>query len=144
MREAVCVQIPDGDKILTFRITPMGALKAEAWMYRAAIAIGGSVDGSVLNREKLGNAEAVLGMLRQLDYDKAAPLLADLLSGVERINENGGSVPVTAATIEGQIDFPTTLTMLRAAVLKANYGFFGNGGFNTFLGNLNGVMSSVA
>ena len=52
-------------------------------------------------------------------------------------------MPVTAATIDGQIDFPTTLATLRAAVLKVNFGFFGNGGLNAFLGNLNGVLTSV-
>lgn len=144
MREAKTVVIPDGTKVLTFRITPMNALRAEAWMYRAAIAIGGSVDGSMLNREKLSNAEAVLGMLRRIDYEKAEPLLAELLTGVEHIGESGASTAVSQSTVSGLVEYPTTLALLRAAVLKVNFGFFGNGGFNTFLENLNGVTTSVA
>lgn len=144
MREAKTVKIPDGDKVLTFRITPMNAIKAEDFMYRAAIVIGGAVDGGMLNREAFTDAEAVLSMLRRADYAKVKPLLDDLLNGVERVTEAGGTVPVTAATIAGQVEFPTTLAMLRAAVLKVNFGFFGNGGFNAFLGNLNGVTTSLA
>ena len=48
------------------------------------------------------------------------------------VSRNALSLPVSAKDV------------LRAAVLKVNFGFFGNGGFNAFLGNLNGVTTSLA
>ena len=142
MRDIRTVTIKDGENLLTFRITPMNALKAEAWMYRAAIAIGANVDGSMLDTSKFSDADAILSLFRRVEYDKVQPLLAELLNGVERVCDNGRTVPVNAETIGGQVEYPTTITILRMAVLKANFDFFANGGWAAFLGNMSGALKS--
>lgn len=141
MREASTIEITEGDKVLQFKITPMSAAKAEAFIYRALLVSGGSL--SALNG-KFDEGKLLSSIIASADYERVKPLLDELLAGtVHRITESGEEVPVTAKNVDTQVELPTTIMSLRASVLKATFGFFGNGGFKSFLTSLRGVLSSI-
>lgn len=139
MRESVTVTLKDGDKDLKIRITPMSALKAETWLMRAALALGGGLKDIDTDMKP----EALLGCLLGADYEKVAPLLEELLLCCERITDSGSTVALNPSTIDGVIEYPTTIFTIRVCVLRATYGFFTNGGWQTFLKSLRGALSAI-
>lgn len=146
MREPQKIEILDGEKTLHFEVTPMSAQRAEFWLYRAIFLIAGGA-GAGIDLDKIEAKDFTDGnFLRQLlsvDFEKAEPLLNDLLSCVKFQTEGGALVQVTPSTVDGMVAFPTTLFAIRAAVLKASYGFFGNGGLKKFLTQLRGTLIAI-
>ena len=137
MREAKTITLQDGERKFTFTIKPMSALKAERWLIRAAFALGGGL--SSLTKD--ADATEIVKALSSVDYDKVAPLWDELLSCCE-IVQGGATIPVDADTLDGKIDYPTTVFLLKAAAVQANFGFFGKGGFSNFLSTMRGVLTS--
>lgn len=141
MREAKTIKLKDGARDVAFIVKPMSAIKAEMWLYRAAMTVGLP---AIPNADEF-SARGVLMALttKGLDFDKVEGLLNDLLSCCEYQTEGGVSVPVTAETVSAQVDYPTTLFELRLAVLVQTFGFFANGGWQNFLGQLSGVVTAL-
>lgn len=142
MREATKITVNDGGEKLTFAVKPMSALKAEKWLYKAICVLG----LPALSEVQELTAEGVIRALtaKPLDFDKAEPLLDDLLACCSRLTDGGVEIAVTPETVDGQIQYPTTLFLLRVAALKASFGFFANGGWQNFLAQLSGVKSAPA
>lgn len=138
-RENISLELTDGETKLKFSIKPMSALKAEKWLYKAVAVLG----LPVISEIKTLTAEGVIKALaaKPLDFDKAEPLLDELLACCKRQAGGGVEVELTPETIEGQIEFPTTLFLLRVAAFKASFGFFGGGGWQNFLAALSGVTN---
>ena len=90
---------------------------------------------------KDADATEIVKALSSVDYDKVAPLWDELLSCCE-IVQGGATIPVDADTLDGKIDYPTTVFLLKAAAVQANFGFFGKGGFSNFLTTMRGVLTS--
>lgn len=139
MRDPVTLTIKDGENELKVRITPMSALQAETWLMRAALALGAGVKQFDTSMKP----EAMLGCLLSADYEKVKPLLEELLTRCERITDSGSAIALNPATVDGIIEYPTTLFTLRVCVLRVTYGFFTNGGWQSFLKNLRGVLSAI-
>lgn len=160
MRKQQTVNITEGDRVLTFEITQMPALKLEKWIYRAAILIaratGATVAGDSIrearaavkkiqdaakekDREEAKKKEDeglrwIVSVIGGLDFETAEPLLDELLEGVKLLPEGAGSrmsMDMTPQTIEGQIESPLTLMMLRKEALRVNLSFFGLGKAST-------------
>ena len=140
-RKEITVDIQDRDNTWTFRIKEMPATKLESWMTRAALLLAGS--GSAALPQETGLKEAwdalaekgldlgtLLSALGQADYDKAKPLLDELLTCCSRVL---GSVEerCTPETVDGYIEDVATLVKLRWEAAKLNLSFLAEG-----LGNL--------
>lgn len=141
MREAKTIKLKDGDREVVFSVKPMSAIKAELWLYRAAAVLGLPALSSAEDFSARGVLNALAG--KALDFDKVEGLLNELLSCCEFQTSGGVAVPVTADTISGQVDYPTTIFELRLAVLMQTFGFFANGGWQGFLAQVSGVASAL-
>lgn len=137
MREVKRITINDGETPLEFEITPMSALQAERWMLRAAFALGSGMSAIT----KKATAQEIVQSLSCVDFEKVAPLWEELLTCCQ-IKQGGAYLPLDPRTVEGKIDYPTTIFLLKVAAVEATFGFFGNGGFANFLTSMRGVLNS--
>lgn len=135
-RSEKTIHVQDGENSLKVIIKPMSAVKAERWMLKAAMAVGGSA--LTLGRDSV--AEDIAKALSQVEYEKVAPLWDELLLCCQ-LDHDGVITDLTPETIEGKIDYPTTLFIIKVAAIQANFGFFGNGGFAKFLTAMRGVLT---
>lgn len=145
MRKEVTIQIEDGERELTFAVRQMPALKLERWINRAVILLaragGAEIKDMDLTTDGLRNvwrmvgkdddaggiAEKVIRTIGGLDYEAAEPLYNELLECCALIPDPakpGRRMPMTAATIEGNIENPITLYRLRLEAVKVNFSFF--------------------
>lgn len=138
MRKEKTIVIDDRGKSLTFKIREMSALQMEGWIARAGILLAGTgildeTKADVRNAGEIaaGVARAVgesgISALGRLDYDKARPLLDELLSCCSRVDA-GVEQPLTPDVLEGFIEDVRTLFTLRKEALALNFGFFAQGG----------------
>ena len=138
MRKEKNIVIDDRGKSLTFKIREMSALQLEGWIARAGILLAGTgildetrVDVRNAGEIAAGVARAVgesgISALGRLDYDKARPLLDELLSCCSRVDA-GVEQPLTPDVLEGFIEDVRTLFTLRKEALALNFGFFAQGG----------------
>lgn len=138
MRKEKTIVIDDRGRSLTFKIREMSALQMEGWIARAGILLAGTgildetrVDVRNAGEIAAGVARAVgesgISALGRLDYDKARPLLDELLSCCSRVDA-GVEQPLTPDVLEGFIEDVRTLFTLRKEALALNFGFFAQGG----------------
>lgn len=116
--------IQDGESEKKFTISKMSALDAEQWMYRAALALGSSLDD--LRGVFSGKPEKILQAVMQVPYEKAKPLLDDLL-GCCSLVQGKMTKSMTSNAACAAIESPLTLTRLRIEALRLNFGFFFDG-----------------
>lgn len=127
-RKEITVDIQDRDQLLTFKIREMPATKLERWIIRALLLAAGSgaqvPDGADIRKAGAFLAEKGLGALSGLDFEKARPLLDELLECcsrvVERVEER-----CTPESVDAYILDVTTLFKLRMEAVKLNLGFLG-------------------
>lgn len=140
MRAIERITLKDGERPIRFAITPMGAVQAERWLMQACFAIG----ITALDKVDISKPdESMMTALSAVDFEKVAPLWDQLLTGIEVEAENGAKIALTPETLAGKIEFPTTLFALKLAALKANFGFFANGGWQNFLSTMRGMLTSL-
>ncbi len=124
MNDIVSVTLDDAGTERSFEIVKMDAFKAERWYLRALVLVSGIfADGESLGK---GNAESVLKALSLVDYEKAEPLLRELLECCFFVDGNLKKA-ITPNTAHGLIQSPVTLTKLRIEAFKANFGFLLDG-----------------
>ena len=124
------VTIEDRGNPLTFRIREMPAVQLESWTMRAVLVLAGAgsdvpadggVEGAAAYLAKHG-----LSALGRIDFDKAKPLLDEMLGCasrvVDRIEER-----VTPETADAYISDFRTLLKLRKECLALNFDFFSAG-----------------
>ena len=129
-RKESIISIQDREQLLTFKVREMSASKLENWLARATLLVAdsGSQTKGGLNMETLGSVlvEKGLAMLGKVDFDKAKPLLDELLGCcsrvVERVEER-----CTPESVDAYIQDVRTLFTLRMEAIKLNLGFFLNG-----------------
>lgn len=141
MREAKTIKLKDGSREVAFIVKPMSAIKAEMWLYRAAVVLGLPAIPTAEEFSARGILTALAG--KALDFDRVEALLNELLTCCEYQADGGVCVPVSAETVSAQVDYPTTLFELRLAVLVQTFGFFANGGWQNFLAQLSGVVTAL-
>ena len=116
----------------------MSALRLESWIARAGILLAatGILDETRVDVRNAGEiaagvaravGESGISALGRLDYDKARPLLDELLSCCSRVDA-GVEQPLTPDVLEGFIEDVRTLFTLRKEALALNFGFFAQGG----------------
>jgi hypothetical protein len=127
-RKESIITIQDRDQELTFKIREMAATKLESWIIRALLLVAGSgaqvPDGSDIKKAGAFLAEKGLTALGNIDFEKAQPLLDELLGCcsrvVERVEER-----CTPESVDNYILDVTTLFRLRMEAIKLNLGFLG-------------------
>ena len=144
MKKQTNIVLNDDGNDLEFIIEAMPATKSYDFLVQALLLLGGcgldladgdetpSLEGAARSLSNGG-----LAKLCRLDYDKAKPLLNDLISCCTRITKDGmgGGVvkqPCTPGTIDGYITDPRTIFKLQVEALKVNFGFFGQGAESPF------------
>ena len=127
-RKEKFITIQDRDQELTFKIREMPALRLESWMSRAsALLIGTGAAGPLLSDvDDAGGAlaESSLAALGNIDFDKAQPLLDELLACCSRVIE-GIEERCTPQTVDNYILDVSTLLRLRMEAAALNLGFLG-------------------
>jgi hypothetical protein len=114
---------------LTFRIEEMSAMQLQRWIGRALPILSpvlgleaddlGGVASMLLDREGL------IKLIGGLDYDKAEPLLNDMLRCCSRLTGNNVAIRCDPSTVDGYIEDVKTLFFLQVEAIKLNLGFLG-------------------
>lgn len=127
-RKESIITIQDRDQELTFKIREMSATKLESWIIRALLLVAGSgaqvPDGSDIKAAGAFLAEKGLTALGNIDFEKARPLLDELLGCCSRVVEKVEE-RCTPESVDNYILDVTTLFKLRMEAIKLNLGFLG-------------------
>ena len=130
-RKTIEVTLQDRENSWTFVIEEMPATRLEAWIIRALLLVAGSgcdnvPEGADLKKAGAFLAEKGLGVLGGLDYEKAKPLLDEMLGCCSR-REGQALMKCTPESVDGYIEDVATLFKLRLEAVKLNLGFLGAG-----------------
>lgn len=125
-RRTIEITIEDRGNPLHFVIEEMPATKLESWIIRALLLVAGAgmevPDGSDLRKAGAFLADKGIGALGSLDFEKARPLLDELLGccfrKIDKVKER-----CTPDTVDGYIEDVQTLLKLRVEAIKLNLGF---------------------
>jgi hypothetical protein len=134
-RRIKIITLQDREQTLRFEIKEMPATKLQDWMLRALLLIAGAgvevPDGSDL--KKAGAYLAVNGLqaLESVDYDKARPLLDEMVKCCTRLIENVRE-QCSLDTVDNYIEDVTTLFQLEKEAFSHNLGFLLTGGESLF------------
>jgi hypothetical protein len=130
MRNEKTIELEDRGNKLTFKIREMSATQLEDWTMRAVLVLAGAgsdipAGGGV---EGIGKylAEHGLAAIGNVDYQKAKPLLDEMLGCCSRVVDRMEE-KVTPETADAYISDMSTLFKLRLEAFKVNFSFFGNG-----------------
>lgn len=140
MRKEKKITVNDRGRELAFTVREMPATKLEAFIVRAGLLLAGSglADGLIGGAEAEasdvahvmqaagrlmanGKGAGLLRALGSLDYEKARPLLSDLLGCCTL---EGSVAPLSEETADAVIEDVRTLFALRKEALTLNLGFF--------------------
>ena len=126
MRKESTIMLEDDGNRLTFRIRQMPATQLEDWIFRAVQVLGAALElpeGAGL--ESVGAALEKNGLraLSSIAYDKAKPLLDEMLGTASRVLD-GVEYPCTLDTMDGYVSDIKTLFRLRVECFKVNLSFF--------------------
>lgn len=127
-RKESLITIQDRDQELIFTIREMPATKLESWIIRALLLLAGSgaqvPGGTDIKAAGAFLAEKGLAALGNVDFEKAGPLLDELLGCCSRVI---GRVEerCTPESVDAYILDVTTLFRLRMEAVKLNLGFLG-------------------
>jgi len=133
MRREKTVIVDDRGRELQFTVREMPATRLESWIVRAGLLLAGAGVGPRPPGKGAGEAGGVgegrgadlLAALGRVDYDRARPLLDELLACC---TPAGSVAPLTPATADGVIEDVRTLLTLRREALALNFAFFAAAG----------------
>ena len=133
MRNEKTIELEDRGNKLVFKVKEMSATQLEDWTMRAVLVLAGAgsdipASGGV---EGIGKylAEHGLAAIGNVDYQKAKPLLDEMLGCCYRVMDKMEE-RVTPETADAYIGDVSTLFKLRIEALKVNFSFVGNGGLS--------------
>lgn len=125
-RKETIIDIQDREQLLTFKIREMPASKLESWIMRSLLLLTASnvqvPAGSDANAAGAFLLEHGLTALGNVEFEKAQPLLDDLLSCCSRVVENIEE-RCTPQSVDAYILDVKTLFRLRMEAFKLNLGF---------------------
>lgn len=132
-RKEKIIKIEDRGQELTFKIKEMSAIQLESWIMRVLLLLASAgvevPDGA--NLQSVGQYLVKKGpsILGGLDYDKAKPLLDELLACCSRVIDRVEE-KCTPESVDGYIQDVKTIFTLRAEAIKLNLGFLAPEGEN--------------
>lgn len=132
MRQEKTIEIDDRGTPLKFKIVEMPATQLESWIFRALLLLAGCgvevPDGSDISEAAKYLQHKGISALGSIDYNKAKPLLEELLQCCYRILQNNATQRVESSTADGYISDVRTLFKLKWEAAKFNLSFFKDGG----------------
>lgn len=125
-RRTIGITIEDRGNPLHFTIEEMSATKLESWIIRAILAVSGAgievPSGTDLAKASEFLVSRGISALATIDYEKAKPLLDELLGccyrKLDKVKER-----CTPDSVDGYIEDVTTLFKLKMEAAKLNLGF---------------------
>ena len=130
MRQEKRITMEDRGGKLEFVVREMSATQLEDWTMRAVLVLAGAGSDIPANGgvEGIGKylAEHGLAAIGNVDYQKAKPLLDEMLACCSRVVDKMEE-KVTPETADTYIMDMSTLFKLRLEAFKVNFSFFGNG-----------------
>jgi hypothetical protein len=142
MRKTKTIKIQDRAQELTFEVTEMSAVQLERWIARAFLLLASSgvevPDGTNIEKAATILSSKGLNILSSIDYEKAEPLLNELLGCCSRVVE-GVREKCTPHACELYIFEVATLLKLKKEALELNLGFLSGG-----IGNLFGSQEKAS
>jgi len=135
MRKEKLITLNDRGNEMTFKIREMPAMKLESWLARAGLLLAGTgafdgkevaTPGDAIQKAGAMLSQGGISALANIDYEKAQPLLDDLLACCSRVDA-GIEQKMTPETVDGIIEDVRTLFALRKEALLLNMGFFMGG-----------------
>ena len=131
MRQEKRITIEDRGNKLEFVVREMSATQLEDWTMRAVLVLAGAGSDIPANGgvEGIGRylAEHGLAAIGNVNYEKAKPLLDEMLGCCSRVIDKMEE-RVTPETADAYIEDMSTLFKLRLEAFKTNFAFFGHGG----------------
>ena len=128
-RKESIITIQDQDQELTFKIRQMSATQLESWGIRvilliaaAGVKVPAGYDLKAAVAFLKENSGALLGNLGSLDFEKAKPLLDELLACCS-IKIGNLEKRCTPEVIDDHVQDVKTLLTLRKEAIKLNVGF---------------------
>lgn len=136
MRDSRNITIYDDGDEIKFKLTKMGAWRAQRWLVDAGISLVGT---GIISRVGQGGAVGVsdiigalledgLSSLGNLKGEEVERLVADLIHGTALKLTGRGVVEMTAHEIENTFSSLPALFELEKQCLEINFGFFAQGG----------------
>lgn len=123
-RKESTVTLEDGGTSKRFKIRQMPASKAERWIFKLVLLLGGKA-----NVQHLEDFSGLLEAVSNQPYEKVQELLDDLLSCVSRIHDGNIESQLTPENVDGFVEEMKTLMQLRVEAFKAN-NFFPKAGLS--------------
>ena len=125
-RKEKIITIQDREQELTFKIREMSATRLESWIIRTLLLVAASGAEVGVNTDigKAGEylAEHGLAALGHVEFEKAEPLLDELLGCCSRMVENVEE-RCTPQSMDGYVQDVATLFRLKLEAIKLNLGF---------------------
>jgi len=126
MRKEIEITIEEGrDAGKTFKVTEMSAVQMDRWAMKA-LCLFGKGGTSVIDVLKMSITD-LLDSFFKLDYEKAEPLLNELLACAS-FKKDGVYVNMSGSLVDSVVEDSSTLSRLRYEALKLCFGFFVQGG----------------
>lgn len=143
MREVKTITVEDGGKQIKVRVTPFDAYKGSFFMIKVGCLLGIPALSSAMGSM---SAEGLVGKIvtASLKPEDAKALLDELLCCCERVQDDGKTIPITPATVSGQIESPETVLLLWIAAFRASFDFFDGGKWSAFRSKLSTTWQQAA
>jgi hypothetical protein len=116
MRKEQIVTLQDAGENKTFKVKQLPATKAERFLVKFVLLIGGNAEIKDLQ----DNPAGFLSALADKPYEKVQELFDVLLSCVSRVQDGGIEVQLTPENVDGFIEEMQTLLKLRVEAFKIN------------------------
>lgn len=132
MRNKREISLEDRGNTLDFIIEEMPASKCESWIIRAVLLLAKSGGDDVPMGSDIKKALAYISskgiaILAGIDYDKAKPLIGELLECCTYKNKDGVMAKLKPSNVDAIVGDVQTLFALKAEAFKVNFSFFNIG-----------------
>ena len=108
----------DGGKTLTVSIHKMDSFQSEKWLMQVAFLLGKDIS----KIQRIDDFKGIISAIASVGYEKAIPLLDDLLHCC--YIKNGNLETKVDESVKELIQNPLTLTRMRVDSAKVNFNFF--------------------
>jgi hypothetical protein len=115
MRKEQIITLQDAGESKNFKIRQMPATKAERWLIKFILLLGGNAAV-----QDMQNPTNFLAALADKPFDKVQELLDALLSCCSRVHDGGMETQLSPVNVDGFVEEITTLMKLRAEAFKIN------------------------
>ena len=137
MRKSKEFDLMDGEKPLRVRITRMTGQQGAYFAIDICCLLGVESFAALFKKESREIVQSLVQASRNSEEVKR--LLDRLLCCCERVTDSGGTVALTPATVDGQVEDWLTVLELYVLSFATNFDFFGHGALDRFRAAANSI-----